>query len=191
MDRVQRRRLPQPRRGLGGGYPAFYRLEGDRIAITRLEAIRTGKCAGTPELANGTPALRAAAAASERRLAAFIDRLSGWSRDGDVLILTARDGTRAVLTTPAEPHPELAGRWLIESIGGAPLVTERRPPILSIAMSRFVFGIAPATGLLREWTGNYQLAFIGVIGLFALATILFGLLVASETRSRATAPAGA
>src|SRR5687768_14061396 len=49
--------------GCGGGYPAFYRLEGDRIAITRIEAIRTGKCAGTPELANGTPALRAAAAA--------------------------------------------------------------------------------------------------------------------------------
>ena len=121
--------------GCGGGYPAFYRLEGDRIAITRLEAIRTGKCAGTPELANGTPALRAAAAASERRLAAFIDQLSEWSREADVLILTARDGTRAVLTRPPEPHPELAGRWLIESIGGAPLVTERRPPILSIAMS--------------------------------------------------------
>jgi heat shock protein HslJ len=121
--------------GCGGGYPAFYRLAGDRIEITRLEAVRTGKCAGTPELANGTAAFRAAAAASERRLAEFIDQLDTWSRQGAVLTLTARDGRRAVLTHPAEPHPELAGRWLIESIGGAALVTERRPAILSIAMN--------------------------------------------------------
>ena len=65
--------------GCGGGFPAFYRLDGDRIAITRLEAIRTGKCAGTPELANGTPALRAAAAASERRLAAGDERRGGFN----------------------------------------------------------------------------------------------------------------
>lgn len=121
--------------GCGGGYPAFYRLDGDRITITRLEAVRTGKCAGTSELANGTPGFRNAAADSERRLASFIDQLRGWSRDGDVLLLTARDGTRAALTRPVDPHPDLAGRWLIERIGGAPLVTERRPPILSIAMS--------------------------------------------------------
>jgi hypothetical protein len=114
--------------GCGGGHPAFYRLDGNRIAITRLGQIRTGKCAGTSELANGTPAYRNAAAGSERRLAAFIDQLSQWERQGDTLILTARDGTRAVLTQPVEPHPEIAGRWLIESIGSAPLVTERRPP---------------------------------------------------------------
>lgn len=49
-------------------------------------------------------------------------------------MLAARDGTRALLRRPVEPHPELAGRWLIESIGDKPFVTERRPPILSIAM---------------------------------------------------------
>ena len=121
--------------GCGGGYPAFYRLDGNSIAITRLEPVRTGKCAGTSELANGTAAFRNSAANSERILAAFIDQLSGWERTGNTLILTARDGTRALLTQPLEPHPELAGRWLIESIGGAPLVTERRPPTLSISMN--------------------------------------------------------
>jgi heat shock protein HslJ len=79
-------------------------------------------------------AARQAAADSERQLATFIDRLSGWSREGDALILTARDGTRATLTRPVEPHPEIAGRWLIENIGGEPLVTERRPATLGIAM---------------------------------------------------------
>jgi hypothetical protein len=58
--------------GCGGGYPAFYRLDGERVTVTRIEPIRTGKCAGTPELANGSAALRAAAADSERELAAFV-----------------------------------------------------------------------------------------------------------------------
>ena len=75
------------------------------------------------------PPSRAASAASERRLAAFLDQLAGWQRPDDrTLILTAKDGTRATLTRPVEPHPEIAGRWIIESIGGKPLVTERRPP---------------------------------------------------------------
>jgi heat shock protein HslJ len=120
--------------GCSGGYPAFYRLDGDRIAITRIEPIRIGKCAGTAELANGPPSLRAAAGDSERRLAGFLNRLSSWERHSDTLILTARDGTRAVLSRPSEPHPEIAGRWLIETIEGEPLVTERRPATLSIAM---------------------------------------------------------
>lgn len=120
--------------GCHGGYPAFYRLDGERITITRLEPIRTGKCAGTAELARGPAAVRQAAADSERRLAGFLDQLTGWSRRGDRLLLVARDGTRAILTRPAEPHPEIAGRWLIESIGGQLLVTERRPPTLGIAM---------------------------------------------------------
>ena len=120
--------------GCSGGYPAFYRLDGNRIAITRLEPIRIGKCAGTAELAAGPASLRRAAAESERRLADFLDRLSEWRREGDRLVLTARDGATAVLTRPSEPYPEIAGRWLIETIGGEPLVTERRPATLSIAM---------------------------------------------------------
>lgn len=121
--------------GCAGGYPAFYRLDGAHVAVTRLEPIAIGKCAGTQELANGSAADRAVAAASERRLASFVDRLSRWSRDGDTLVLTAGDGTRAILRKPREPHPELAGRWRVESIGGEPLVTERRPPTLAIAMN--------------------------------------------------------
>jgi heat shock protein HslJ len=115
--------------GCGGGYPAFYRLSGERLTVTRLEPIRIGKCSA----AEGTA--RTAAAASERRLAAFVDQVAGWSQPDDrTLILSARDGTRALLTRPIEPHPELAGRWLIESIGGQPIVTERRPPTLTISM---------------------------------------------------------
>jgi hypothetical protein len=115
--------------GCAGGYPAFYRLDGQRITVTRREEIQVGKCAAA------SPAERAAAAASERRLTAFLDDAAGWDRPNDgTLILTSKDGRRAVLTRPAEPHPELAGRWIIETIGGQPLVTERRPPTLSIAM---------------------------------------------------------
>ena len=122
--------------GCAGGYPAFYRLDGQGIAVTRLEPIRIGKCAGTREMANASASARAAAGDSERTLAAFLDRLTGWSKPGaDTLELTAGDGRRALLTRPAEPHPELAGRWLIESIGGEPLVTEHRPPTLSISMN--------------------------------------------------------
>ena len=115
--------------GCAGGYPAFYRLDGQRLTIIRREEIRIGKCA------SATPAERAAAAASERRLTAFLDQATAWDRPDDgTLILTSKDGRRAVLSRPAEPHPELAGRWIIETIGGQPLVTERRPPTLSISM---------------------------------------------------------
>jgi META domain len=115
--------------GCSGGYPAFYRLDGQRLTIIRREAIRMGKCAAA------TPMARAAAAASERRLTAFLDRAAAWERlDARTLILTGKDGTRAVLTRPVEPHPDLAGHWIIETIGGQRLLTERRPPTLSISM---------------------------------------------------------
>ena len=115
--------------GCSGGYPAFYRLEGQRLTITRREPVRIGRCA------SAEPATRQAAAASERRLAAFLDQAASWTKpDKQTLVLIAKDGTRALLTRPAEPHADLAGRWIIESIGGQPLVTERRPPTLSIAM---------------------------------------------------------
>jgi heat shock protein HslJ len=115
--------------GCGGGHPAFYRLDGERLTITRREAVRIGKCGG------GSAAQRAAAGDSERRLASFLDMAATWSRpDQRALIIGTRDGRRAVLTRPVEPYPELAGRWLIESIGGTRLVTERRPATLTIAM---------------------------------------------------------
>ena len=122
--------------GCAGGYPAFYRLEGPRIAVTRIEPIRIGKCAGTQEMANAFPSVRAAAGDSERTLAIFLDRLASWSKPGEnTLELVASDGRRVLLTRPREPHPELAGRWLIETIGGEPLATERRPATLSISMN--------------------------------------------------------
>jgi heat shock protein HslJ len=121
--------------GCAGGYPVFYRVDGQTVTTTRREAVRIGKCEGTAELVNATPAARAAAGESERQLATFVDRLSGWRRQGDTLFLTAADGTEAILTRPAEPNPELAGRWLIESIGGEPLVTERQPATLGLSMN--------------------------------------------------------
>ncbi|HEX6860037.1 MAG TPA: META domain-containing protein [Caulobacteraceae bacterium] len=113
--------------GCGGGFPAFYRLDGQGLTVTRIESIQTGKCA------SASASERAAAVASERRLAAFLDQTVAWSRpDEHTLVLTGRDGVRAVLTRPAEPNPDIAGRWLIESIGGQPFVTERRPGTVSI-----------------------------------------------------------
>lgn len=115
--------------GCSGGYPAFYRLDGSRLAIIRREAVQVGKCAAAGS------ASAAAAAHSEIRLAALLDQAVGWEKPDDrTLILTARDGTRAVLVRPVEPHPQLAGRWIIETIGGRPFVTERGPPTLSISM---------------------------------------------------------
>ena len=115
--------------GCSGGYPAFYLLDGQRLTIVRREAMRIGKCAAA------SPATRVAAAASERRLTAFLDQATYWEKPDDrTLIILGKGGTRAVLTRPTEPHPDLAGRWIIETIGGLPLVTERRPPTLSISM---------------------------------------------------------
>jgi heat shock protein HslJ len=116
--------------GCRGGHPAFYRLDSDRLKIIRRESVRIGKCGP------GSAQAQAAAGASEQRLGRFLDQASTWSRpDGRTLLLVAADGTRAVLTRPQQPHPELAGTWLIESIGGKPLVTERRPAVLSIDMN--------------------------------------------------------
>jgi heat shock protein HslJ len=115
--------------GCSGGYPAFYQLAGDRVTVTRREPIRIGKCGPAPA------AERAAAGDSERRLTAFLDDLVAWSRpDGHTLILTAANGERAMLVRPSEPHPDIAGRWLFESIGGEAVVTERRPATLTIAL---------------------------------------------------------
>lgn len=116
--------------GCGGGYPAFYRIEENRISVTRLEKVQVGKCGSA-----ATPA-RTLAADSEGRLSSFLDGVVSWSRpDERTLLLTGSRGETALLMRPVEPHPEIAGRWLIESIGGKPLVTERRPPTLSISMN--------------------------------------------------------
>jgi heat shock protein HslJ len=113
--------------GCGRGYPAFYRLDGEKLAITRLEPIKTGKCSGA------TPGAIAASVASERRLAAFLDNVASWSQGDDrTLVLTGKNGTQALLTRPIEPNPEIAGRWLIDSIGGRSFETERRPATLKI-----------------------------------------------------------
>jgi heat shock protein HslJ len=122
--------------GCAGGHPAFYRLDGTQVTVTRLEPIRIGKCAGTQEMLDASPAERARAADSERVLATFIDQLASWQRiDDRTLELVDRTGRRVRLTRPAEPHPALAGRWLIEQIGGEPLETERRPPILTFSQN--------------------------------------------------------
>lgn len=115
--------------GCRGGYPAFYRLSGEQLTVTRIEPIRIGKCWPAE------PAARTAAAASERQLAAFLDQVATWRQPDDrTLVLTGKDGAQALLKRSVEPHPDLAGRWRIESIGDQPLVTERRPPTLSISM---------------------------------------------------------
>jgi heat shock protein HslJ len=110
--------------GCRGGHPAFYRLDGERLSIVRREKVQIGKCGSRP-----------GAAESERRLGTFLDQVSGWQRSGGMLTLTARDGTAARLTRPVEPHPQLAGRWIIDEIGGKKLVTERRPATLSFTMN--------------------------------------------------------
>lgn len=115
--------------GCSGGYPAFYRLDGPRLTILRREPVRTGKCGSSATIGPD------AAAESERRLAAFLDQAAAWEKpDERTLVITARDGTRAVLARPVEPQRELAGRWIIEAIGGRPFVTESRPPTLHVSM---------------------------------------------------------
>lgn len=99
----------------GGGHPAFYAIDDNRITVTRREAVRIGKCGDA-----------AGAAAFERRWADFIDSLATWQRKGETLRLTASSGTVAVLERPPHAVPALAGRWLVETIGGKPFVLERR-----------------------------------------------------------------
>ncbi len=121
--------------GCRGSHPAFYRLSGGRISITRIEPVRVGKCGDSPsQTGKGQRGAQVTPGESERRLASFLDQIAGWTRQSDTLILTARDGTRATLTRPVDPHPQLAGRWRIESIGGKPFITERRPATLSVGM---------------------------------------------------------
>ncbi|WJY19703.1 META domain-containing protein [Pseudoblastomonas flavescens] len=99
----------------GGGHPAFYQLDGQSISVIRREAVQIGKCGNA-----------AGAADFERRWADFIDNLATWRREGDVLRLADASGTTAVLERPPYAVSALAGRWLVDAIGGEPFAMERR-----------------------------------------------------------------
>ena len=99
----------------GGGFPLFYKVDGDRIATTRREPVRPGKCGG----ARGAEAF-------ERRWAAFLDDAVRWEREGDTLRLASADGAVAVLSRPTFPFPEIAGRWKVVAIGGKPFDASAR-----------------------------------------------------------------
>lgn len=116
--------------GCAGGHPAFYSIQGNRITTTRIEPVRRRQCKGNDNRRGFE------VAASELELAALIDDLADWARpNARTLVLTTRGGTQAVLSRPVEPSPELAGRWVIETIGDEPFATETRPPILTIGGS--------------------------------------------------------
>ncbi|MET0180920.1 MAG: META domain-containing protein [Novosphingobium sp.] len=121
--------------GCGGGHPAFYRLDGGSIAVTRREAVRIGKC---PDRA---------APGRERRLAGFIDRAARWAKPSpDRLEITGHDGTRAVLARPIGPNPpQLAGRWRVVALGGRPFVSRRPAEVV------FGFGGISATADCNRW----------------------------------------
>lgn len=100
--------------GCGGGLPAFYRLDGAAIAVTRREPVRIGKCPNR------------AGAGRERRLAGFIDKAARWAKPApDRLEISAAGGAVASLSRPVEPNPRLAGRWRVVSIDGRGFATRR------------------------------------------------------------------
>ena len=97
----------------GGGYPAFYTLEGDRLSIARREAVVYGKCEG------------AGGEQRERALTSALDTAVTWQVDGTRLTIVSADGTVTRLSRPTEPIPELGGEWIVRSIAGAPLGSDR------------------------------------------------------------------
>ena len=108
--------------GCGGGHPAFYSAGVDgSFSTSRREAVRIGKCS------------TAEAPVLERLLADFIDRATGWEiLEGDKLMLSAGDGSIAMLSRPRGPVPALQGEWRVVSIGGEPW---RGPEPASISIS--------------------------------------------------------
>lgn len=139
--------------GCGGGHPAFYRLDGGQLAITRREPVRIGKC-------ERSPAGPAAAAASERDLGSFLDRVASWERRAvDTLLLRDQQGGEALLTRPVEPQRDIAGRWLIESIGGRPFVTER-PANVTVAR-----GTITADADCNRMSANFSVPRPGVLAI--------------------------
>jgi heat shock protein HslJ len=128
--------------GCGGGQPAFYRLEGQAIAVTRREPVRVGKCP------DRTSPLR------ERRLAAFLDNAARWAKPSpDRLEITGRDGTVALLARPLDPKPAgFAGRWRVVSLGGKPFVTRRPTEVV------FGHGGISATADCNRWGAPLTIA---------------------------------
>ena len=92
----------------GGGYPAFFTLDGQAIEVTRREAVIYAKC--------DSPA----GERRERALTAALDAAASWQLDGERLAITASDGSVIRLARPTEPIPELGGEWVVVSIGGKP-----------------------------------------------------------------------
>lgn len=132
--------------GCSGGYPAFYRLDGPRMAVTRREKVTIGKCADP------------AAARRETMLAAFLDRAVGWNIPAPgALVLTAADGTLAQMSQPPDPHPELSGRWRVVSIGGASFMTRELPGEVGFGFGAFGGGIS-AQAACNHFSANLTIA---------------------------------
>ena len=128
--------------GCGGAFPAFYELDGARIRITRREEVRIGKCAAPGD------------AERERALATALDAVSTWSLDDDLLTLTTGSGTKVVLGPPKEPIPALGGKWILMTIDGKPLGSDRSPVV---TFSRgFLGAAADCNRLSAEYTADAQ-----------------------------------
>ena len=124
----------------GGGYPAFYTLDGNRVAIERREAVVYAKCGG------------AAGEARERALTAALDAVERWEVVGDSLLLTSQDGTVTRLSRPTEPIPELGGDWVVLTIGGTPLGSDR-PAVVGFSRP-FLGAGADCNGLSTEYEAD-------------------------------------
>ena len=124
----------------GGGYPAFYTLDGNRIAIERREAVVYAKCEG------------AGGEARERALTAALDAVERWEVVGDSLLLTSQNGTVTRLSRPTEPIPELGGDWVVLTIGGTPLGSDR-PAVVGFSRG-FLGAGADCNGLSTEYEAD-------------------------------------
>ena len=122
----------------GGGYPAFFTLEGQSIAVTRREAVIYAKC--------DSPA----GERRERALTAALDAAASWQLAGDRLTITASDGSVIRLARPIEPIPELGGEWVVVSIGGKPFDDG---PTARVTLSR---GFMGETGGCNHLSTQYE-----------------------------------
>ena len=129
----------------GGGYPAFFTLEGQSIAVTRREAVIYAKC--------DSPA----GERRERALTVALDAAASWQLAGDRLTITASGGSVIRLSRPTEPIPELGGEWVVVSIGGKPFDDG---PTARVTISRgFMGGTAGCNHLSTEYEATRGGAF--------------------------------
>ena len=122
----------------GGGYPAFYTLDGEAIAVTRREAVIYAKC--------DSPA----GERRERALTAALDGAASWKLDNGRLTIVASDGSVIRLSRPTEPIPELGGEWVVISIGGKPFDDG---PTARVTLSR---GFLSGTGGCNHLSTQYD-----------------------------------